>query len=306
MGNSRIDLLAANRPRTRACNRRRRRPSCNTARFIPVDPRAEAPPPRDRDRVATETVAIPRSAAGPDPSRPRPVGSRRRAGHPERGVPHPLGRAQRPLPHRRVSSSSTIRSSADQTLNYNWLDLAADHRAGRSPSTPLSPGRPGAEAARRSSRPRRGRATRAERTAARCEGRQGDGSSSDRSSVPESVEMLPDTIRPARSGTPASRLTYERLVGDRMRRDGAERARPLEAEAKVEAWNALDHHGSSPSSGAAERVPDQPRSDTVLLAVGPHRHSRARLSRSSRSTISEDHVSNHPGGVLGDSTPAPE
>ena len=77
----------------------------NFARFVFLEPRARDFY-RDWERAATDSVAILRSAAGRDPHDRDLSGSRRRALHPERGLPHSLGRAQRPLPrHRRQAPS---------------------------------------------------------------------------------------------------------------------------------------------------------------------------------------------------------
>ena len=49
---------------------------------------------------------------GSRPVQPRALRPRRRTRNPERGVPHPLGRAQRPLPQHRHQALPTIPSSA--------------------------------------------------------------------------------------------------------------------------------------------------------------------------------------------------
>ena len=85
----------------------------------------------------------------------------------------------------------------------------------------------------------------------------------------------------------------------------AERARPLEAEARVVGGNALDHDGRLACFfDAAERVPDQLCPDTNTLAVGPDRHRREVEDPWTGCAFDADpaqhHVSNHTGGVLGD------
>jgi hypothetical protein len=90
-----------------------------------------------------------------------------------------------------------------------------------------------------------------------------------------------------------------------MRGDEAERARPLEAEARIVRGNALDHDGRLACFfGAAERVPDQPCPHTDALAVRPNRHRREIEDPRTGSAFDADpaqhHVSNHTGGVLGD------
>jgi transcriptional regulator with XRE-family HTH domain len=68
VSNERLDLLAANQLGRALYSELYAAPArpVNTARFVFLDPRAEASY-RDWDRVATETVAILRSAAGRDP-----------------------------------------------------------------------------------------------------------------------------------------------------------------------------------------------------------------------------------------------
>jgi transcriptional regulator with XRE-family HTH domain len=68
VGNERLDLLAANQLGRALFSELYAAPArpVNTARFVFLDPRAEASY-GDWDRVATETVAILRSAAGRDP-----------------------------------------------------------------------------------------------------------------------------------------------------------------------------------------------------------------------------------------------
>src|SRR5437762_9719524 len=82
-----------------------------------------------------------------------------------------------------------------------------------------------------------------------------------RSLVPESVERGRIDDPTGEVGAVSREpLDHESLVGDlRMRGDEAERARPLEAEARIVRGNALDHDGRLACCfGAAERVPDQP------------------------------------------------
>jgi hypothetical protein len=68
VGNERLDILAANQLGRALLSELYAAPArpVNTARFVFLDPRAEATY-GDWDRVATETVAILRSAAGRDP-----------------------------------------------------------------------------------------------------------------------------------------------------------------------------------------------------------------------------------------------
>jgi transcriptional regulator with XRE-family HTH domain len=68
VGNERLDILAANQLGRALFSELYAAPArpVNTARFLFLDPRAEASYPQ-WDRVATETVAILRSAAGRDP-----------------------------------------------------------------------------------------------------------------------------------------------------------------------------------------------------------------------------------------------
>jgi transcriptional regulator with XRE-family HTH domain len=68
VGNDRLDILAANQLGRALYSELYDTPArpVNTARFVFLDPRAEASYP-EWDRVATETVAILRSAAGRDP-----------------------------------------------------------------------------------------------------------------------------------------------------------------------------------------------------------------------------------------------
>src|SRR6476620_10120462 len=129
----------------------------------------------------------------------------------------------------------------------------------------------------------------------------------DRSLVPENAERgrIDD---PTGEVWAVSRepLDHESLVGDlRMRGDEAERARPLEAEARVVAGNALDHDGGLACFfGAAEHVLDQPCPDTDALAVGPNRHRREIEDPLAGPAFDADpaqhHVGAHSGGVLGD------
>ena len=103
VGNDRLDILATNQLGRALYSELYAAPArpANNARFVFLDPRAEAFY-ADWDRAARETAAILRSAAGRDPydrDLSDLVGELADA---ERGVPHPLGRAQRPLPrHRR-------------------------------------------------------------------------------------------------------------------------------------------------------------------------------------------------------------
>jgi hypothetical protein len=94
---------------------------------------------------------------------------------------------------------------------------------------------------------------------------------SDRSSVPESVERSRIDDPTGEVGAVSREpLEHKSFVGDlRMRGDEAERARLLEAEARVVRGNAFGHDGRLACFfGAAERVPDQPCPYTDALAVG--------------------------------------
>ena len=128
VGNDRLDILATNQLGRALFSELYAAPArpANHARFVFLDPRAETFY-ADWDRAARETAAILRSAAGRDPLRPRPLRPRRRARHAERGVPHPLGRTQRPLPRHRASSTSTTPSSASSASASTASDIAADH-----------------------------------------------------------------------------------------------------------------------------------------------------------------------------------
>jgi transcription regulator MmyB-like protein len=68
VSNERLDILAANQLGRALCSELYDGPGrpVNTARFVFLHPQAEASY-RDWDRIATETVAILRSAAGRDP-----------------------------------------------------------------------------------------------------------------------------------------------------------------------------------------------------------------------------------------------
>jgi transcriptional regulator with XRE-family HTH domain len=100
--NGRLDILATNALGRALYSELYRDPvrPANHARFAFLDPRA-----RDFwidwERAANDTVGILRAEAGRNPLRPGPDRPGRRALHPQRGLPHPLGRAQRPpAPHR--------------------------------------------------------------------------------------------------------------------------------------------------------------------------------------------------------------
>lgn len=93
VSNERIDILAAKQLGLALYSELYDGPvrPVNTARFAFLDPRAEATF-GDWDRVASESVAILRSAAGRDPQ-PRTLRPRRRTRNAEQGVSHPLGYA---------------------------------------------------------------------------------------------------------------------------------------------------------------------------------------------------------------------
>src|SRR5436190_6623573 len=87
--------------------------------------------------------------------------------------------------------------------------------------------------------------------------------------LPSGRLVVPESVERGRIDDPAGQvgavarepLHHERLVRDlRMRGDEAERARPLEAEARIVGGDALDHEGGlARLLGPAERVPDQVR-----------------------------------------------
>jgi hypothetical protein len=118
VGNERLDILAANLLGRALFSELYAAPArpVNTARFVFLDPRAEASY-GDWDRVATESVAILRSAAGRDPYNRDLSDLVGRARNTERVVPHPLGGAQRPLPqHRRQALQPSRRWRAPPEL----------------------------------------------------------------------------------------------------------------------------------------------------------------------------------------------
>ena len=107
-------------------------PSCTATQrdrritpFVFLDPHAEAFY-ADWERAASECVAILRSAGGRDPyDRDLSTSSaslRRKARHSASGGPHTTCASTTP-----ASSTSTIPSSARLSLNFNRLDIAADH-----------------------------------------------------------------------------------------------------------------------------------------------------------------------------------
>jgi transcriptional regulator with XRE-family HTH domain len=126
VGNERLDILAANQLGRALYSELYAAPArpVNTARFVFLDPRAEACY-GDWERVATETVAILRSAAGRDPS--------------NRELSDLVGElATQSEAFRTRWASHNVRfhtagvkhfhhpEVGDLTLSYNRLDLAAD------------------------------------------------------------------------------------------------------------------------------------------------------------------------------------
>ncbi len=103
-------------------------------------------------------------------------------------------------------------------------------------------------------------------------------------------EMKPSALACSREP-----LDHESVVGDlRMRGDEAERARLLEAEARIVRGNALDHDGRLACFfGAAERVPDQPCPHTDALAVRPNRHRREIEDPRAGSAFNADPAQHH-------------
>jgi hypothetical protein len=90
--NARLDNLAANQLGYALYSDMFSRVVCPAARDFYLD----------WDRAARDVAARAPLSGGPRPLRPRPLRPRRRALHPELGVPYPLGGAQCPLPrHRR-------------------------------------------------------------------------------------------------------------------------------------------------------------------------------------------------------------
>src|SRR5881227_277966 len=96
--------------------------------------------------------------------------------------------------------------------------------------------------------------------------------------------LVPESVERGRIDDPTGEvgavsrepLDHESVVGDlRMRGDEAERARLLEAEARIVGGDSLDHDGGLASFfGSAEHVADQRCPHTDALAVGPNRHRR--------------------------------
>jgi transcriptional regulator with XRE-family HTH domain len=127
VSNERLDILAANqlgRALYSELYAARARP-VNTARFVFLDPRAEATY-GDWDRIATETVAILRSAAGRDPY--------------DRDLSDPVGElATQSEPFRTRWATHNVRFHntgvkhfhhpvvGELHLTFNRLDLTADH-----------------------------------------------------------------------------------------------------------------------------------------------------------------------------------
>ena len=119
-------------PRTRSRMRSIRRctstPSgqVNHAGFVFLNPRAHDFY-RDWERAtANDTVRRPSFRSRARPARPWPVEPRRRAVDAKRGVPHRLGRAQRPAPPDPVRSMFTTQSSRMFSLTFEMLELRAD------------------------------------------------------------------------------------------------------------------------------------------------------------------------------------
>jgi hypothetical protein len=127
VSNERLDILAANQLGRALYSELYAAPArpVNTARFVFLDPRAEASY-GDWDRVATETVAILRSAAGRDPY--------------NRDLSDLVGElATQSEAFRTRWAAHNVRfhntgvkhfhhpDVGDLTLSYNRLDLAADH-----------------------------------------------------------------------------------------------------------------------------------------------------------------------------------
>jgi transcriptional regulator with XRE-family HTH domain len=101
--NGRLDILAANKLGAALYSPlytdSAARPM-NSARFVFLDT-AASEFFRDDDKAANDTVALLRAEAGRDPYDPGSLRPDRAAVHPQRGLPSPLGRAQRPHPHQR-------------------------------------------------------------------------------------------------------------------------------------------------------------------------------------------------------------
>jgi transcriptional regulator with XRE-family HTH domain len=119
IGNDRLDIIAAN-PLGRALFlemfRRPGEPERRALRLSrPARPRLlpRLGPHRARRR------RHPTLRRRPQPLRPRPHRPRRRTINPQRRVPPALGKARRPLPHQRASSSSTTARSATSSSTTN-------------------------------------------------------------------------------------------------------------------------------------------------------------------------------------------
>ena len=118
VGNDRLDILATNQLGRALFS------ELYAAPARPAEPRAvRLPRPARRSVLRRLGPRRPRDrrdpALGrrPRPARPRPLRPRRRARDAERGVPHPLGRTQRPLPrHRRQALPPPRRRRAQPQL----------------------------------------------------------------------------------------------------------------------------------------------------------------------------------------------
>jgi transcriptional regulator with XRE-family HTH domain len=139
VSNERLDILVANQLGRALFSELYAAPArpVNSARFVFLDPRAEAYF-GDWDRVANESVAILRSAAGRDPYNRDLSDLVGRARHTERGIPYPLGHTQRPLPqHRRQALQPSRRRRAPPDVQpagprrRPWVDDVHLHRRAR-------------------------------------------------------------------------------------------------------------------------------------------------------------------------------
>ena len=97
----------------------------NLARFQFLDPAAREFYPSFEDSART-TVELLRTEAGRDPFNPVPHRPDRRTVHPQRRVPRPVGRPQRPPAPHQASSTSATRPSAILDLMFEAMALEAD------------------------------------------------------------------------------------------------------------------------------------------------------------------------------------
>lgn len=92
----------------------------NSARYLFLDPRSQTFYP-DWETIAREAVSALRLMAGQDPSDRALMGPRRRTRHPQRRLPHLVGRAHRPHPHHRNQTDQPPHRRRDDTRLRNAL-----------------------------------------------------------------------------------------------------------------------------------------------------------------------------------------